>query len=83
LAIILLETCARLIGMLGFFKLKLLVRKAIALDHLSEYSLEDFEKDLVYAQARPGQPRDDYNNYTPVTDGIAELCNWSHFSNDP
>jgi hypothetical protein len=75
-----LETCARIIGMLGFQNLKLLVRKAIALDHLPEYSLEEFEEDLAHAQAHPGQPRDDYNDYTPVTDAIEELSTWPCFS---
>jgi hypothetical protein len=56
--------------MLGFPNLRLLVRKAIALDHLSEYSLKDFEEDLAYAQTHPGQPKDDYNNYAPVTDAV-------------
>ena len=72
----LLDACARLVGMLGLFNLKLLVTKAIVQDHLSEYSLEEFEEDLAYAQAHPGQPRNDYNNYAPVTDAISELSAW-------
>ncbi|WOJ91804.1 DUF1186 domain-containing protein (plasmid) [Methylocapsa polymorpha] len=72
----LLDACARLVGMLGLFNLKLLVRKAIAQDHLSEYSLEEFEEDLAYAKAHPGQPRNDYNNYAPVTDAISEISAW-------